>query len=139
MVSRKKSITTHIASAIAGSVIGGLVVGFGVAYFLSAFFSDGHALASSNQLNFNVRALQNIRNGDSAKAIEQLEMEAKVNLITAGAYENHLSTTTNKAQLNAIYNAKQYFEKYPVKYINNDEKLLIEQAYQKIDENSHNK
>ncbi len=131
MANRNKTIVTAIFSSIAGAVIGGVVVWFATVYFLGAFFSDSSALASSNQLNFNIWALESIRNGDHTKAIEQLEREAKVNLITVGAYEEYISSKTNKRILKSISNAKQYFEKHPTDYINEDEQVLIEQAYQK--------
>ena len=128
----KKAILTIVFSALIGSLLGGLFTGYAAAYFLGQFFSDGSALASSNQLNFNILALESIRSGNNEKAIEQLEMEAKINLVAVGAYDEYVSSSTSKAIERSISHAKKYFEKHPVKYINDDERILVEQALEKV-------
>ena len=139
MIGNKKNLVTVVFSALAGALFGGLVVGFSSVYFLGNFYSDGSALASSNQLNFNIWALESIRNGNNAKSIEQLETEARINLVTVGAYEEHVSSATSDAILRSISNAKQYFDKHPFEYMDGNEKMLIEQAYSKVELSSHNK
>ncbi|MGD8910110.1 MAG: hypothetical protein PVI92_12270 [Chromatiales bacterium] len=129
----KRTILTIASSALIGSLIGGLITGYAAAYFLGQFFSDGSALASSNQLNLNISALESIRSGNNENAIEQLEMEAKINLIAVGAYDEYVSSSTSTAIERSITNAKKYFEKHPVKYVNDDERILVEQALEKVE------
>jgi len=139
MKNRNKSILTVILSALAGSLFGGIIVGFIVIKFSGQFFNDYSVLSSSNQLNTNIWALESIRNGDNAKALKLLEQEARNNLVSAGANNDILPNETNKALQTSINNAKKYFDKNPFKYINENEKILIEQAYSKIGNVSHNK
>ena len=139
MAANKKTILTIIVSALSGTLLGGIVVGFTIFYFMSQFYSDTLALSSSNQLNFNIWALENLRTDNKQKAIEQLEQEARINLITVSAFEIDLPENRKKNLLKSITNAKQYFEKYPIKYDSEDEKYLVEQAFEKAERNSDNK
>ena len=139
MATNKKTIFTILLSALAGSVLGGIVVGLTVLYFIGQFFSDATSLASSNQLNFNIWALESIRAGNESKAIMQLEDEARTNLVTVYSFESDASIERKEALHRSIANAKQYFEKYPFEYRNENEKYLIEEAFSKVESNSHNK
>ncbi len=65
-------------------------------------------------------------------------MEARMNLITVGAFEEQVSSSTGDVIIKSIANAKTYFEKNPIKYVVESEKQLVEQAYRRIEE-SHNK
>lgn len=139
MAANKKTIITVLLSAFVGSVLGGVVVGFTVLYFIGQFFGDATSLASSNQLNFNIWALESLRAGNETKAIKQLENEARTNLVTVNAFESDASIERKEELLRAIANAKQYFEKYPFEYMDENEKIAIEQAFSKVESNSHNK
>ena len=139
MAASKKTIITILLSAFVGSVLGGIVVGLTVLYFIGQFFSDATSLASSNQLNFNIWALESLRAGNETKAIKQLENEARTNLVTVNTFESDASIERKEALLRSIANAKQYFEKYPFEYMNENEKYLIEEAFSKVESNSHNK
>jgi len=138
MAMNKKTVLTIIVSALAGSLLGGIVIGFAIFYFTVQFFSDSTALSSSNQLNFNIWALESLRSDNKAKAIEQLEQEARTNLVTVSAFENDASKKRKENLLNSIANAKVYFEKYPFEYVSEEEKYLVEQAFKKVESNSHN-
>jgi len=139
MATNRKTILTIVVSALAGSLLGGIVVGFAIFYFMSQFFSDTIALSSSNQLNLNIWALEKLRTDNKAKAINQLEQEARANLTTVSAFQTDSSESRKEDLLNSIANAKQYFEKYPLKYVSEDEKYLFDQAFEKVERNSHNK
>ena len=133
MTDKKKNIVIIVFSALAGSLLGGVMVGFTVFYLMGQFFSYGSGLASSNQLNFNILALESIRSGDNEKAIKQLEQEARINLVTVGAFEEHANKEEQDAMHKSINNARQYFERHPFEYMDENEKMLVEQAYSKIE------
>ena len=126
-------------SALAGSLLGGILVGFTVIYFLTQFFSHASISSSSYQLSLNLSVLEEIRNGSKEKAIKKLEQEARRNLITVGAYNERIPDDTKKVIYRSIGDAKEYFERHPVEYLNEDEKLLFDHAFSKIGNSSSNK
>ncbi len=129
----KKTKLTILFSALAGSFVGALIVFVVASSYFTQFFTDTTARSSAANLKMTIKALESLRVGDSRKAIETLEFEAKTGLVSFGALDVEEHPRAKKAILNSISDAKQYSNRYPLKPDNEQEQVLIDKALNKVE------
>jgi hypothetical protein len=107
-----RKIFSVIGIFLLGALVGGAIAGYGTSYFLGKFMMYGSTLSEMVAIKSNVFTLTKLRAGNSAEAINHLEMMLDGNLIYfSGGIHGTASEQTDIRK--ALKTAKEYRQQNP--------------------------
>lgn len=112
MTNRTKLILVVLGAFLGGGIAGGIAGGYVAIYFTSRFFTDGWMLGNSVDTQTHVSILQNLRAGETKKAIEFLETTLDGKIVSLQTSEKN-AQRTNEAVAKAIQMAREYRAMHP--------------------------
>ena len=112
MTHQTKLILVTLGAFLGGGIVGGVAGGYAAIYFTSHFFSDGWMLGNSVDTQTHVSILNNLRDGETQKAIELLETTLDGKIVSLQTSEEN-TQKTNEAVAKAIQMAREYRTKHP--------------------------
>lgn len=112
MTNRTKLILVALGAFLGGGIAGGVAGSYVAIYFTSHFFTDGWMLGNSVDTQTHVSILENLRDGETKKAIEFLETNLDGKIVSLQTSEDN-TQRTNDAVTKAIKMAREYRTKHP--------------------------